>query len=193
MTNARPEKGTGAVVSMPGRHSYGTAREAVAATPAPRSLDPEVSFAGAVLHLPALAASAALRLVQGDDFAHPTLPIVLAAAQRLAGSGTDPDPVAVLALLRRDAVVTGASAISEVALLIVQAYDVCPVPASAPYYAAAVLAEAFRRRCTVLGSRLRQAAERDSVDSIDALLEREVADIRAVRGRLTAAERGQHA
>lgn len=140
--------------------------------------DPEGAFVGAVLHLSAPAARDALDLLTDEDVAHPHLQTILAAARALARRGVAPDPVTIWALLRSQGTVSGVDACRELAATVADVYAACPAPASVSYYAAAVLDEALRRRCTELANRVRQAADGSPLDVLLNVLD---AECRAVR------------
>jgi replicative DNA helicase len=150
------------------------------------TLDAEVAFVGSLLHLPARTAADALALVTPEDFGDPQVAVIADVCHRLAASGIDPDPVAVLAYARRHGVLTGVDATRAAALLIAEVYAACPVPAAWRVYAAAVLDESLRRRCTVLATRVGQCAEGGSIDALLALIGTEIAEVRAVHQRRAA-------
>ncbi len=149
--------------------------------------DPERALIGAVLHLPASSAVAVLDLVDVDDLAQPRLRVTAGLARQLAEDGTAPDPVAVLAHARATGTVIRAEAIGALSLLLAELYGDCPTPASAGYYAAAVLDEAVRRRCTELSVRIGQAADGESLESLLALVDVEARAVREVADRRAAA------
>ncbi len=151
-----------------------------------RVLAPERAFLGCLLHLPARTAADALTLAAPEDFGDPQVAVIAGVCRRLAVADVDPDPVAVFAYIRHHAVVTGVDAIRAAALVIAEVYAACPVPAAWRVYASAVLDESLRRRCTVLGTRIAQAANGESLNSLLALLAAEVAAVRAVEDRRTA-------
>ncbi len=144
---------------------------------------PEQAFVGALLHLPAATAAQALALVDDDHLGDHRLRVITATARQLAGAGVTPDPVLVLQVARAESTVTTATAISGLAFLLHEIYAECPVPASWRYYAAGVLDDALRRRCTEAGARLTQAADGESIDSLLELVHREAAAIAALASR----------
>ncbi len=151
------------------------------------ALDAEAAFIGALLHQPAPAALDALSLVQAADFADLRLSVVADACRELAACGITPDPAAVLAYVRAQAIVTGADAIRSLSLLLAELYGTVPTPASVAYYRLAVLDGALRRRVEMMAARLGQAAERDSIDSLLPLVGREVVAVGDLQQRRTAA------
>ncbi len=152
------------------------------------TLDAEVAFVGSLLHLPARTAADALALVTPEDFGDPQVAVIADVCHRLAASGIDSDPVVVLAYIQRHAVVTGVDATRAAALLIAEVYAACPLPAAWPVYAAAVLDGSLRRRCTVLATRVGQAAAGDSLDTLLALVGTELAAVQGVQQRRRATE-----
>ncbi|MDQ3455543.1 MAG: hypothetical protein M3513_08820 [Actinomycetota bacterium] len=121
-------------------------------------LNVERAFLGSLLLMPARSAGRFAGLVEADDLEDPRLRVVHALAAELAAEGVAPDPVAVLARARTRATVTTAHAIREFAELLHTLYAECPLPVCVPYYIAATLDDALRRRCAVLGERIDQAA-----------------------------------
>lgn len=150
-------------------------------------LDPERAYVGALLHLPPAAAAQALALVDDEHLANEQLRFITAHVRQLAGAGVAPDPVLVLQVARAGGTVTTASSISGLAGLLHELYAECPVPASWRYYAAGVLDDALRRRCAEMGTRIAQAAEGESFESLLELVRREAAavDTLANRRRVT--------
>jgi replicative DNA helicase len=146
-------------------------------------LDPEAAFVGAVLHLPAPDALAALDLVHDEDFAEPRMQVVAGLARQLAESGITPDPITVLAHARANGTVAKPDAIRGLTKLLGDVYGCCPVPASWRWYAVAVLDGALRRRCAELSTRIGQAAEGESLESLLALIQSEAHAVRQVRDR----------
>jgi replicative DNA helicase len=151
-------------------------------------LDAEAAFVGALLHQSAAIASEALRLVVVEDFADLRLSVLADVCRRLAEAGVAPDPVTVLAHVRRHAIVTGAEAIRGFSLLLFEIYRSVPVPSNWRHYLAAVLDTALRRRVQMMAARLGQATERDSLDSVLPLIDREVVAVVQVKKRQAAVE-----
>lgn len=145
--------------------------------------NPEGAFVGAVLHLPVDAAVRVLDLIHDDDFGDPRLAVVAGAARQLAGLGIPPDPAAVLAFIRASGTVTGPSAVTALSLLLADLYGGCPTPASARFYATAVLEEALRRRCAELADRIGQAADSASLDVLPELVATEAREVLALDQR----------
>jgi hypothetical protein len=84
--------------------------------------------------------------------------------------------------------VAGSEDFRALSLLLADLYGSCPVPASWPYYRAAVLDEALRRRCAEMAVRVGQCAEGDSLDTLIALVGTEIVEVRSVHQRRTALE-----
>ena len=142
--------------------------------------DPEAAFVGAVLHLTAPAALAALDLIHDEDLADPRLQVVARLARQLAETSIAPDPVTVLAHARATGTVVKPDAIRGLTKLLGDVYGACPVPASWRWYAVAVLDEAIRRRTTEAATRLGQAADGESLESLLLVLDRETRAVRDV-------------
>ncbi|MDP9427396.1 MAG: hypothetical protein M3Q47_00275 [Actinomycetota bacterium] len=143
--------------------------------------DPERALLGATLQ----GAAQVLDCIRDDDLADPRLHVVAEIVRQLADAGIRPDPVTALAHARATGTVTRAGAVQEFALLLHELIAECPLPSSARFYAVAVLDEAVRRRVAEAGTRLAQAAEGESLESLVALVDaehravRELADRRA--------------
>jgi replicative DNA helicase len=183
MTNARSQKGTGAIISMPDGHAHTTApggnRDLLHA---------EDAFIGALPHLPVATAGEALALVHDDDLADPLNQQILGVARALVAEGIPPDPVAVFARARADGVVSGADAICRLSLRLADLYAGCPTPASWRYYGTAVIDEALRRRCLELAARVTQAAEGSPLDVLIDVLDAECRTVRRLDDRRAAVE-----
>lgn len=150
--------------------------------------DPGRALIGAVEHLPADAAVRVLDLIRDDDLQDPRLRVVAAVARQLAEAGTAPDPAALLAHARACGTVARVEAVRNFALLVADVYAECATPASATFYAVAVLEESIRSRVTEAGARLTQAAEREPLPSLLALIDTEARAVRElVERRDTAA------
>jgi replicative DNA helicase len=113
--------------------------------------------------------------------------VVASLARQLAKDGIPPDPYAVLAHARATGTVTKADAIRSFTLLLSELYAGCPTPASARWYAVAVLEQAVRRRTAEAATRLGQAADGESLESLLLVLDRETRAVRDVAGRRAAA------
>jgi replicative DNA helicase len=153
--------------------------------------DPATPFIGSLMHLPAPAVVDALSLMRAEDFADQRLALLADVCGTLAGSGRRPDPVQVLAHIRREAVVSGATAMHNLAVLIYTCFASVPVPEQVGWYRLAVLDEALRRRCTELADRIRHASAGDSISTLMTLLGTEVNAVSTVQGRRLAAARGE--
>jgi replicative DNA helicase len=183
------EEGTGAEV-QPGSCPQGTEPHGHNAVARPLTVDPEAALVGALLHRSADDASNVLDLITADDIADPHLTVIADAAQQLADRGIAPDPTAVLAHVRATGTVTGAHAVNDLALLLAGLYAACANPASARWYAVAVLEEALRRRVRELADRVTQAADSAPLDTVTHVLERERQAVRDLDDRRTAAAGG---
>ncbi|MDP9429573.1 MAG: hypothetical protein M3P31_01005 [Actinomycetota bacterium] len=150
-------------------------------------LDPEGALVGALLHRPAPEVLAALDLIHDEDLDNPRLRVVAVLARQLAESGITPDPYTVLAHARATGTVMKPDAIRGLTRLLADVYGSCPVPASWRWYAVAVLDEALRRRCTEAATRLAQAADGESLESLLLVLDRETRAVRDVAERRAAA------
>ncbi len=148
--------------------------------------DPERALVGAVLYLPADAAARVLDLFRDEDLTDPRLYVVAEVIRQLTDAGIRPDPTTVLAHARATGTVSRADAAQEFALLLHELFAECPVPASARFYAVAVLNEAIRRRVTEAGVRLAQAAAGDSLESLLALVDAEHQAVRELVDRRAA-------
>jgi replicative DNA helicase len=126
---------------------------------------------------------AALRLVSTDDVADPYLALIAEVCRELAARGIAPDPAAVHADVRSNALVSGVDAHRSFTLRLVDVYGACATPASWRFYAVAVIEESLRRRCSMLGTRVGQAAEAESIGSLLALVDAEAQAVHAVQDR----------
>jgi replicative DNA helicase len=144
--------------------------------------DPARALVGAALH----GAPGVLDLIRDDDLADPRLQVVAGVVRELAEAGIAPDPTTVLAHAQATGMVTRADVVCGFALLLAELYGECPTPASAHWYAAAVLDEALRRRCAELSTRIGQAVESESLGSLLALIGTEAAAVRELAARRAA-------
>jgi replicative DNA helicase len=144
--------------------------------------DPARALVGAALH----GAPGVLDLIRDDDLADPRLQVVAGVVRELAEAGIAPDPTTVLAHAQATGMVTRADVVCGFALLLAELYGECPTPASAHWYAAAVLDEALRRRCAELSTRIGRAAELESLGSLLALIGTEAAAVRELAARRAA-------
>jgi replicative DNA helicase len=144
--------------------------------------DPARALVGAALH----GAPGVLDLILDDDLADPRLRVVAGVIRDLTDAGIAPDPTTVLAHACATGTVTRAAAVQAFALLLHELVAGCPVPASARFYAVAVLDEAIRRRCAELATRIGQAVESESLGSLLALVDAEHRAVRELADRRTA-------
>jgi replicative DNA helicase len=112
-----------------------------------------VMFLGALLWSEPAAAAEALKLVDDDDMATPSLSLVLSAARRLVSSGTPPGPQLVADSLRREGTLKQFAAQD-----LQDATTSGAQPSVLRQYGAAVVAEALRRRIDSAGRALSTAA-----------------------------------
>jgi replicative DNA helicase len=136
-------------------------------------LDAERALIGCLLHLAAAHARPIVAQVGLDDLADPALGEILAAIAALVTVGVNPEPTAVLSLLRHDGRANGQRYVA-VATLLADLYTCTAVPASAGWYAARVLEEATRRRAREAGERVAQAAELVPIADLPELVTREL-------------------
>ncbi len=149
--------------------------------------DPEAALGGALLHLPAAAASNVLALITPEDVADPHLSLIVEAARQLAEDGVAPDPATVLAFVRARGTIAGADAVGRMGLLLADLYAACATPASARWYAVALLDEALRRRFRELADRVAQATDGSPLDTVVHVLDQECRAVRPVLDRRAAA------
>lgn len=149
--------------------------------------EPGPAFLGTVLQLPAAVACEALNLVRSVDFTDPRLALIADVCRELATRGVAPEPAAALAHVRAHALVPGVDALRDFTFRLVDLFHGCSEPASWRFYAVAVLEESLRRRCTMVSTRIGQAAEGESIDSLLALVDAEVQAVHAVRDRRSVA------
>jgi replicative DNA helicase len=149
----------------------------------PPTTDPERALIGAALR----GAAQALDVIHDKDLADRRLRVIAGVIRKLAEAGIPPDPTTVLAQARATGTVTRAEAVQALALLLHELVAECPLPASARFYAVAVLDEAIRRRTAEVGVRLTQAAEGESLESLLALVDREHQAVRELADRRAAA------
>lgn len=149
--------------------------------------DPERALLGSVLH----GAPQALEMVHDDDFGDPRLRVVAAIARQLTAAGVPTDPTTVQAHARATGTVTRANAVLEFSMLLIELVAECPMPAAARWYAAATLDGALRRRAAEAGSRLAQAADGESIESLLELVDAEHQAVRQLAERRAAIDVGE--
>jgi replicative DNA helicase len=132
-------------------------------------------------------ATQVLDLLQDGDLADERLRVVAGVIRGMGGSGIPVDATTVLARARSTGTVTRPAAVQGLAVLLAELIGECPNPASARWYAAAVLEDALRRRTAEAGERLIQAAEVESLESLLKLVDREYRAVRELADRRTAA------
>jgi replicative DNA helicase len=143
----------------------------------------EQALLGAVLHDPA-AHGHALGYVETGDFTRPWHGQVHAAMRRIQARGQLPSPHQVRAELRNDPDIPGH--VHGQAWLITDLIHECPRPRHAPAYAGLVAESGVRQALSQAGGRMRQAAERDSLDPALAAAARARADLERSRERWAA-------
>jgi DnaB-like helicase N terminal domain len=115
----------------------------------------EQALLGAVMSDPAGQAHL-LDLVEPDDMTRPYHGQVLAAMQRLRGSGTAPGPLAVYEEIKKDPDLP--RTVSHDGVLLAGLMEAAPRTDHAPAYAAMVIGSGIRQRVALAGSRMTQAA-----------------------------------
>jgi replicative DNA helicase len=181
MRSARPSGEGAGAVDLPGRRDHGTEPKGEV----PAKLTPEPAFVGAVLLVDLSIVRQALVRVRDDDFGDYRLRRVLAVARRLVAGGVRPDPVLVLAKAQADGDVTEPARITEFMLLLDTLVANVPVAASIFWYAEAVIESAVRRRMAEMVTRIGQAIEGESLDSLIELEAHEDAAVRELAARRT--------
>ena len=116
----------------------------------------EQALLGAVLSDPA-GQGRLLDLVEPDDMSRPYHGQVLAAMQRLRGSGTAPGPLAVYEEIKKDPDMP--RGLSHDGVLLAGLMEAAPRSDHAPAYAAMVAGSGIRRRIALAASRMTQAAD----------------------------------
>jgi replicative DNA helicase len=143
----------------------------------------EQALLGAVLHDPA-AHGHALSYVDGGDFTRPWHRQVHAAMRRIQARCQLPGPHQVRAELRNDPDIPGH--VHAQAWLITDLIHECPQPRHALAYAGLVAESGIRQALSQAGERVRQAAERSSLDSALAVAAQTRADLERSRARWAA-------
>ena len=150
----------------------------------PSTVNPEHAFAGALLNLPCAEANELVGLVGGKDIADEHAALVHMAAMELTAHDRDPDPVAVLAIMRERGVYPEANRLQLFGQAILRFAERCPHPFSGRYYAQLVVADAYRRQVEAFGQRCAQIAQIAPLVDIDANLREWVESLRETRRRL---------
>jgi replicative DNA helicase len=122
----------------------------------------ERALLGAVLSDPAGQAHL-LDLVRPDDMSRPYHGQVLAAMQRLRGSGTAPGPLAVYEEIKKDPDLP--RSLSHDGVLLAGLMEAAPRSRHAPAYAAKVIGYGIRQRIALAASRMTQAAEGQDLEA----------------------------
>lgn len=143
----------------------------------------ERSFIGSLLHLPAERVIDAARVVEVDDLADPRLQTIYRTIIVLAVDGVTPDPPRVDAAARSSGAIRASDHAAFVGE-IVDLYTKCPNPGAVAAYGRAVVEAAVRRRITAAGTRLAQAADGESLESLSRLAASETAAVLAAIERL---------
>jgi replicative DNA helicase len=143
----------------------------------------ERALLACLLHLDAASAARVTAIVRPNDLASPALAELLAAVTALAYMRTDPEPCAVLSVLRDSGRANGTNRVQLVGRLLADLYVGAPVPASAVFYAATVLHETTRRRAREAGERVAQAAELVPIADLPELVVRELSAVLALTER----------
>ena len=181
MNNARPPRGTGAVVSSrPGSHLDTTAPQGQV----PAALAPEPALLACLLNADQPTAATILAAIHDEDVADPALRGVLAVARRVVASGAPPQPVLVLADARARGELSTATEVRDGALLLADLAAEVTVVAAWRHYLTAVVQDAVRRRALEAGTRIAQAAEGAPLDTLLDLMVTETAAVHLVAARL---------
>lgn len=132
-----------------------------------------------------------LALVELEDFTDPRHRAVLAAARALHQRSEPVDPLTVLAALRRTGLERSLTADRSAGVFLTDLLTSAPSLGSASYYARMLLEHRARRQVHDTGTRWQQAAPGESMESLRALVVREVAEVARQLQRLD--EREQQA
>jgi replicative DNA helicase len=140
-------------------------------------IDPAEAYLGALLQLPAESARDAAAFIASLDLADPRHQIVYRLCRELAGRGVAPDPAAVFAEAGSSGAVAGAHRLGALSTLLANLYTRGCVAPSVRFYAAAILADALRRRVEQAGQRLQQVAAESSITDTLAMVGSETAAV----------------
>lgn len=146
--------------------------------------DPARALLGAAL---LCGAPQVLDLIHDDDLADQRLRVIAGVIRGMAELGIPVDGTTVFARARAAGIVTRSNAVQDFTMLLSELLIECPNPASAPWYAAAVLEDALRRRTAEAGERLTQAAGAESLESLMELVDGEHRAVRELADRHAAA------
>jgi len=145
----------------------------------------EEAYLAAVLAHGANAASELAELVREDDISSPKLQLVHRLVVELTDAGIRPDPAAVLAHAMNERYAEGENQIRALTRTLCRLIDHRAMnnPASARWYAAQALEQAWRRRTVEMATRLAQVAGHADPDELERLTASEQDAVDAVRSR----------
>lgn len=147
----------------------------------------ESCFVGALLHQRADTARAWLDLIVGRDFGDPKASAVVQSARELASNGIDPDPGAVVALIRSGGTVGTGDRLAMLSKYVMDCFTGVPLPSNGRVYLNSVLEESLRRTTSRVGDCLKQAADELDRAELMPVVTDQFRAIAAVRDRLDAA------
>ena len=142
---------------------------------------------GALLLLPLPECQTLLNAVRDDDPDDPRLRVLLSLVRQVVKDDRVPDPAALLAHAQSTGTLKRGE-LTALALLLTElvAVEACPIPAAAGWYAAGLVETSVRRRVLEAAERLRDAADRSSLEGLVEVVHAELVDIVAALERLTA-------
>ncbi|MCJ0980414.1 hypothetical protein MTX35_22135 [Rhodococcus sp. ARC_M12] len=153
----------------------------------------ESCLVGALLWQRAGTALVWLDFVVSRDFADPKASAVVQCVRELAGDGVDPDPGAVVALIRSGGSVGTGDRLAALSKFVMDCYTGVPLPSNGRVYLASVLEESLRRTTSRVGDCLKQAADELDRAELMPVVTDQFRAIAAVRDRLDAAsEKASH-
>lgn len=144
----------------------------------------ESAFIGAILHSPAKRVLEIALTVSPSDLADPAKRLIFELALELAQTGLAPDPVVVMALARNSGRIN-AQQDSAATGLVIDWFTSVPIPAAVGHYARAVIELSVRRRIIEATTRLSQAADGSSFDTLCDLISTESGAMNTATRRLS--------
>lgn len=144
----------------------------------------ESAFIGAILHSPAKRVLEIARTFSASDLGDPGKRLIFELALELAQDGVAPDPVQVMALARNSGRINAQQSPAATGLVI-DWYTSVPIPAAISYYARAVIELSVRRRIIEATTRLSQAADASSFDTLCDLISTESGAMTTATRRLS--------
>lgn len=150
----------------------------------------EVALLGALLHIGGTfdGRVLVLTMLEPEDFVDPRHRLVLDGIRGCIGRQVPPDPVAVLAELRRTGRERSFLADRSAGVFLADLYAGAPVPQSARHYWRSVVEHRARRRVVEASTRLLQAAGDVPLDDLRELIRTEAQGVNQVFDRLDGAE-----